>query len=419
MSRILDISAKFLRGCGLALALFVPFSVAHGQDFKVLYNFQGSDGEQPYGGLIADKAGNLYGVTDNGGASGYGTVFELEPDGTESVLYSFTTGNNGEDGYFPVGALLEDRAGNFYGATYGGGTAADCGTIFKLAPGGVETVLYAFKGGSDGCIPSGSLVADRHGRLYGTTGYGGGGSGCYNGIAGCGTIFRLAPDGKETLLYSFMGGNDGQIPVAPLFLDNSGNLYGTTLGPNPATCEGDCGTIFKLAPDGTETTLYTFCSQMYCRDGSGPDGGLIADSSGNLYGTTYLGGANGGGTVFELAADGTETSLYSFGFYGSDGSYPLGTLVADGQGNLYGVNQVGGDRNACKGLGCGVVFKVTPSGTETVLHSFQKKTGDGPTGSLIKISGYLYGTTESGGSSSNCSTNRKNFGCGTVFAVKK
>ncbi|HWY16796.1 MAG TPA: choice-of-anchor tandem repeat GloVer-containing protein [Rhizomicrobium sp.] len=402
--------------------MFASFGVAHAQNFKLLYSFQGSysgpDGAQPHGGLIADKAANLYGTTESGGASGYGAVFELESDGTESVLYSFTFGNNGVDGYWPIGALLEDKAGNLYGATIQGGGAANCGTIFKLAPGGVETVLYAFKGGSDGCDPSGSLVADRHGNLYGSTPLGGDSS-CDVGW-GCGTIFKLSPDGKESVLHRFVGGSDGQTPNAPLILDNSGNLYGTTYGPNPADCYEDCGTVFKLAPDGTEAILYTFCTQRYCPDGSSPEGGLISDNAGNLYGTTSYYGANGGGTVFELAADGTETSLYSFGFYGSDGSFPLGTLVADGQGDLYGVTWSGGGRG-CKGYGCGDIFKVTPGGTETVLHSFQIWTGVYPTGSLIKINGYLYGTTESGGGSSNCGTNHKRvpYGCGTVFAIKK
>lgn len=420
MPRILNISAKFLLGYSLGVAMFVPFAVAHAQNFKVLYNFQGlPDGAQPSGGLIADKAGNLYGVTGSGGTSGYGTVFELRPDGTESVLYSFTAGNLGENGYEPGGALLKDKAGNLYGATFQGGGSADCGTIFKLNPAGAETVLYAFKGGirGDGCDPSGSLIADKQGNLYGTTGAGGISNNECN--YGCGTVFMLKPDGEEKELYSFQGGTDGQLPNAPLMLDKSGNIYGTTIGSNPATCEGACGTVFKLAPDGTETVLYDFCSLKYCPDGSDPDGGLIADNAGNLYGTTGYDGANGGGTVFELAPDGTETSLYAFGFYGSDGSFPLGTLVADGQRNLYGVNRSGGGGGGCKHLGCGVIFRVTPGGDETVLHAFSEGLGDGPTGDLIMISGFLYGTTASGGSGRNCGTKRKVYGCGTVFAVEK
>src|SRR6202042_213367 len=147
------------------------------------------------------------------------------------------------------------------------------------------------------------------------------------GQFGCGTVFMLSPNGKKTILHSFTGDADGQFPLAPLIGDKTGNLYGTTVGSGALNCDAYCGTVFKVAPDGTETVLYDFCSLMNCADGSNPEGGLIADSAGNLYGTTGLAGANGGGTVFELAADGTETSLYSFGFYGSDGSYPLGTLV--------------------------------------------------------------------------------------------
>jgi uncharacterized repeat protein (TIGR03803 family) len=422
MSGILDIYAKSLFGCGLALAMFAPFSIAHAQSFRVLYNFQGGfdgpDGAEPIGGFLADKAGNLYGVTEYGG-DGCGTVFKLAPDGTETVLYAF---KGGSDGCYPAGAPIEDTAGNLYGTTgAGGGTCPGenggnsiCGTIFRLAPDGTETVLYAFKGESDGFYPSGGLLLDKHGNLYGTTLSGGSfiGNSCEDD--GCGTVFKLAPDGKKTILHTFTGDADGQAPIAPLIADKADNLYGATSGSNSLTCGTDCGTIFKLAPDGSETVLYEFCSLMNCADGSAPSGGLIADNAGDLYGLTDVNGANGGGTLFELAADGTETSLYSFEWYGPDGTFPIGRLVRDKRGNFYMATARGG-KGCGRTLGCGTIVKVTPDGTGTVLHYFEKRTGDYPTGSLILINGYLYGTTQGGGSSSNC----YNYGCGTVFAVKK
>ena len=346
-----------------------------------------------------------------------GTVFELEPDGTESVLYSFTVEDNGKDGYAPIGALIEDRAGNFYGAATSGGGTADCGTIFKLAPGGVEKVIHAFAGGSDGCEPNAGLLADKHGTFYGTTETGGN----YNGYQcehyGCGTVFRLDSNHGITVLYAFQGESDGALPNGPLISDTSGNLYGTTYGPGQydsgcASGIGPCGTVFKVAPDGTETVLYVFCSVQYCADGSTPQGGLIADSNGNLYGTTYFGGPNGGGAVFKLALDGTETVLFSFNY--TDGWGPVGSLVTDRQGSFYGTTDAGGAR--CKGgAGCGVIFKVTPDGTGTTLFKFNKEQANRPNGSLILLNGYLYGTTSSGGNLSAC----PKVGCGTVFSIQK
>ena len=256
----------------------------------MLYSFTGSDGSEPFAGLIADSSGNLYGTTQSGGASGgHGVVFKLSPSGTETVLHTFT---GGSDGGIPRAGLIADTGGNLYGTTAGGG-ASNAGTVFKLSPSGTETVLYSFTG-SDGSGPFAGLIADSSGNLYGTT-QSGGASG------GHGVVFKLSPGGTETVLYSFTGGSDGGTPRAGLIADSSGNLYGTTQFGGPGCGGVGCGVVFKLSPSGTETVLYSFTGS----DGSGPFPGLIADSSGNLYGTTLSGGASGGhGVVFKLTGAG-------------------------------------------------------------------------------------------------------------------
>jgi len=263
----------------------------------VLYSFRGGrDGAAPRAGLIADKAGNLYGTTSDGGGKGCydhygcGTVFELSPDGEETVLHSFSAGR---DGNFPWAGLLLDKEGNLYGTTVYGG-AQNCGTVFKLTPQGAETVLHAFKGGSDGCNPYYAPIADDQGNLYGTTFFGGA-EGCEDG---CGTVFKISPEGAETVLYAFQGGEDGDLPFSGVIADKSGNLYGTTSQGAGTGCDAHegCGMIFKLTRDGSEILLHTFVGS----DGAYPEGGLLLDKNGNLYGTTNGGGANGYGTVFEL-----------------------------------------------------------------------------------------------------------------------
>jgi uncharacterized repeat protein (TIGR03803 family) len=225
----------------------------------VLYSFKGgSDGSNPAAGLIVDSSGNLYGTTFNGGGGsgcgsdfGCGTAFKLAPDGTETVLHAFT---GGSDGGLPEAGLIADGSSNLYGTAYQGG-ASNLGVVFKLAPDGTETVLYSFKGGGDGGVPAGTLIADSSGNLYGTTSEGGG-SGCFGN--GCGTVFKLAPDGTETVLHAFTGGSDGAHPNVALIADGAGNLYGTTGGGGITLCYEGCGTVFKLAPDGTETVLHAF-----------------------------------------------------------------------------------------------------------------------------------------------------------------
>jgi uncharacterized repeat protein (TIGR03803 family) len=304
---------------------------------KVLYNFctlkNCADGQLPHAGLIRDAKGNLYGTTVGGGASGIGNVFKLDPTGKEIVLYSFT--GTGGDGQYPETDLIRDRNGNLYGTTLTGGDGNGHGTVFKLNASGKETVLYRFMGGSDGASPNG-VFRDAKGNLYGTT-YAGGGSGCYHG-EGCGTVFKLNPSGEETVLYRFNGGSDGSGPTAGVIQDSKGNLFGTTGHDGDLGCE--CGTVFKLDKSGDETVLHRFISRLH-RDGNYPFAGVIRDANGSLYGTTYSGGHSSYGTVFEIEASGGETVLYSF-MGGTDGRAPLGGLMRDTAGTLYGTTQSGG-----------------------------------------------------------------------------
>ncbi|HXM22471.1 MAG TPA: choice-of-anchor tandem repeat GloVer-containing protein [Terriglobales bacterium] len=263
----------------------------------VLYAFTGgTDGGQPNAALIRDAAGNLYGTTQFGGDTscyvglGCGVVFKLDKAGNETVLYRFT---DGTDGKIPEG-VVRDAAGNLYGTTYDGGTFFH-GAVFKLDKNGKLTVLYSFTGGADSGDPKGPLIRDRSGNLYATT-YG-------VGSQGYGVVFKLDTGGKLTVLYSFTGGSDGEYPSS-LVLDSSGNLYGTALGGGDGTgCYyGGCGTVFKVDSEGKQTVLHSFKGN----DGELPIG-LIMDGAGNLYGTTLGGGKgskcsyyHGCGTVFKL-----------------------------------------------------------------------------------------------------------------------
>lgn len=384
------LGSKFVLNTLLALAVLALPGNAYAS-FRVLYTFKGgSDGSGSVASLIADAAGNLYGTTASGGGTGCGgggcgTVFRLAPNGTETVLYSFA---GGEDGAYPVAGLIMGGSGNFYGTTSGGGTdgceGEGCGTVFKLAPDGTETVLHAFAGGSDGSAPEAGLIMDSSGELYGTTVSGGSGAN--------GTVFKLAPDGTETVLYAFQGGSDGGNPYAGLIMDKSGNLFGTTeYGGTGGIVSA--GTVFEVMPDGHEKVLWDFCSRDSCGDGEFPVAGLIRDKAGNLYGTTTWGGIIG--TAFKLAPDGTETVLHDFADR-PDGANPYGGLVIDKSGNLYGTTFQGGKVCGDYGSSCGTVFKIAPDGTETVLHAFRKLKGDGiiPQSGLIKDArGNLYGTT--------------------------
>jgi uncharacterized repeat protein (TIGR03803 family) len=325
---------------------------------------------------------------------------------SEKILHSF---QGGSDGRGPRGQLIADGAGNFYGTTaYGGGGNCSnnwgCGTVFKLAPDGTVTVLYAFQGGADGYDPQAGLLMDKAGNLYGASA---GDDGC---AYDCGTIFKVAPDGTLTTLHTFLGGSDGSNPNGALVSDRKGNLYGTTAYGGIGECfnESGCGTVFMLKTNGKKKILYAFTGGS---DGAVPGSGLIIDKTGNLYGTTYEGGDMtscsqlGCGTVFKVAPDRTETVIYAFQNSG-DGQMPLGGVTADKEGNLYG---------ATAGL-YGDIFKISPDGTETTLYQFQDKADGGfPYGPLlVDKKSNVYGVAMKGGLyNPDCGTDK----CGTVFKI--
>ena len=326
---------------------------ATAQTFTTLDSFDGTDGSFPYAGLA--QAGNLYGTTVSGGANGEGTVFTMTQSGNLTTLHSFLYYTDGE---LPYAGLVQGRDGNFYGTTYAGGTNNAGGTIFKITPSGKLTALYSFcsevvNGNcTDGSSPDAGLVQDTFGNFYGTTSQGGASGNC--GEVGCGTVFKITPSGKLKTLHRFQR-TDGLYPYAGLVQATNGNFYGTTTegGANTTDCGGfGCGTVFKITPSGKLKTLYNFCSQSGCTDGSSPDAGLVQDTNGNLYGTTQGGGANSYGTVFTITTSGKLKTLHSFD--STDGAIPDAGLVQDINGYLYGTTTEGGAN------GEGSVFKLLP-----------------------------------------------------------
>jgi uncharacterized repeat protein (TIGR03803 family) len=400
----------------------VPENQKQPQDsytYSVLYNFCSqtdcADGDEPYASLIEDASGNFYGTTYMGGAntgcSAYrcGTIFKLDSSGNYSVLYSFCAKANCADGELPYAGLFEDSSGNLYGTTqYGGANLG--GTVFKLDSTGHYSVLYNFcsqTNCADGNQPLSTLIQDASGNLYGTTNRGGATNpNCPYPASGCGTVFKLDPAGNETVLYSFCSQancTDGYFPNAGLIEDASGNLYGTAFWGG----ENSAGTVFKLDSAGNYTVLYNFCSQNNCADGYYTYAGLIQDTSGNLYGTTYSGGNTnngvgvGGGTVFKLDLAGNLTVLHTFCTQPNctDGGNSEAGVIMDSSGNLYGTTTIGGP----PGASGGTIFEIDSAGNYANLYTFcsQKNCTDGaaPYDSLIQdASGNLYGTTYFGGS---------------------
>jgi len=379
-------------GC-FAVALLTATVPAHAGSESAVYSFNGPDGQFPYAGLL-NVGGTLYGTTFFGG-NGSGTVFSVTPAGVETVVYTF---NGSSDGAYPYAGLI-NVGGTLYGTTeYGGGSAnctLGCGTVFSVTPGGVETVVYTFKGGSDGSQPYAGLL-NVGGTLYGTTFSGGAG--------GCGTVFKLKHATDEKLAYSFKCGSDGANPFAGL-LNVGGTLYGTTeYGGGSAKCQFGCGTVFSVTPAGVETVVYAFKGGS---DGGWPQAGLI-NVDGTLYGTTLIGGGDGTGcndggcgTVFGVTTAGGESQPYYFRG-GTDGAVPAAGLINVGR-MLYGTTTQGGTR------GYGTVFKLGTLGGERLVYSFKDITdGGSPYAGLINGGSVLYGTTMGGGA----------MGIGTVFAVK-
>jgi len=385
------ISAKPLLAAALMFAMFcaITNSPAQGQTFTVLYNFDGaSHGGDPYASLLRDAAGNLYSTVGYGGGTSFsGGVFKVAPDGTETMLYSFT---GGADGAFPFSPVVRDSAGNLYGTTTQGGSA-NAGVVFKVNPNGTETVLHSFTGGTDGVDPVGGLVRDKAGNLYGTTSQG--------GTSNDGIVFKISPSGKETILHTFTGSaTDGKYPsYTSLLMDAKGNFYGVTEEGGSAdggilykltkagkltilhsftggTTDGcnvlgtpfmdaagnfygttsSCGThtlgtVWKVSKDGKEKLLHSFAGGT--SDGEYPLAGVIMDAAGNLYGNTETGGASNVGTVYKISKTGKFTLLHSFD--GTDGKYPYGSFAQNSKGTIFGSTLNGGT------IGYGTVWKIT------------------------------------------------------------
>ncbi len=317
-------------GCGIIFSLTLA-----GQQ-TILHRFVQSDGALPSANLIQDNRGNLYSTVDFGGPygcdnKGCGGIFRRDAKGKVSLLYAF---RGGRDGANPYAGLIFDQAGNLYGAAFAGGTAGGCaasgtqgcGTLFKLDAAGELHVLHVFTGGSDGANPYSALIRDSSGNLYGTASSGGSNN--------FGTVFKVDARGHFSVLYTFAGGSDGAIPFGGLIRDSAGNLYGTTLGGGGHSA----GTVYKLDATGKETILYAFTGGA---DGQSPWASVLMDENGNLFGTTSFGGANGDGTVFQLDTSGNETVLHSFTF-ATDGTAIISPVIMDSHGNLFGTADEGG-----------------------------------------------------------------------------
>jgi uncharacterized repeat protein (TIGR03803 family) len=332
-----------------------------------------------YGALIQANDGNLYGVASYGGDYNGGTFFKLTPSGDVTVIWSFGAGM---DGQRPTGRPVQGSDGTFYGTTANGGQYG-YGTVFKITPAGTESVLWSFGSGSDARYPNGYLLQASDGNLYGMSNSG--------GTSALGTVFKITLSGTESVLWSFAGGGDGSQPFGGLIQASDGNLYGTTWRGGTSSV-APAGTVFRLTLSGTETVIHSFGD---AGDGVDPTSGtLLQASDGYLYGMTYQGGANDLGTVFKIdPTSGSELIFYSFNV-GPDAAHPDAGLIQANDGNFYGTTTQGGTS------GNGTIFKLTPSGTETVLSSFAGVGPDGymPEGNLVQAdNGSLYGLANAGG----------------------
>lgn len=412
---------KVLRFRVVSSAVFllcVATAIASAQTFESLLSFDGSNGEGPtFGPLVQGPDGAFYGTSVQGGV-GYGTVFKINSEGTLTTIYNFCSQTGCADGRYPETGLMFGTDGNFYGTTEVGGEnntcLEGCGTLFKLSPEGALTTLYNFcsqTSCADGYYPIGLLVQATDGNIYGTTQYGGGNVNCPGvfGPAGCGTIYKMTLGGTLTSLHSF-DLTDGEAPFAGLRQANDGNLYSTTTLGGDLNCDPTlgCGTVYKITPDGTLTTLHNFGST----DGAYPHGVLVQAPDGSLYGITEIGGTYGLGTVFKITLEGMLSTLYSFCAKTNctDGSEPLGGLVLATDGNLYGTTYEGGAYDTCVSTngGCGTIFKITSRGILTTLHSFDSTDGAEAYAELLQSTGgTLYGTTYEGGT----------YNEGTVFSL--
>lgn len=387
------------------LALTVVAQWAPAQQYQVIHEFQnGLDGATPSAGLAMDKAGNLYGGASGGGDAGYGTIFRLRSVNGSWVfttLYSFQGGNDGAS----PGTVVVGPDGLLYGATTEGGGdgcgGVGCGTIFSLRPPSractsalcpwSENVLYRFQGSPDAAVPAttATVVFDQAGNIYGSTVFGGD-----NNLGAVYELTKSSGSWAGSVIYSFTGSDDGNQPNSPLIFDDAGNLYGTAFGVGPSL-----GSVYELSPSDsgwTENTLYDFQDGD---DGAHPSAGVIFDDSGNLFGVTQEGGVGTGGVFFELTPNGLFWDFSTqYSFTGPLFGGPNSSLIMDAKGNLYGTTYLDGQYN--RGAAFKLALKV--NGDEWIYTSLQDFTGgtDGgyPIGGLLRdANGNLYGTASSGG----------------------
>ncbi len=379
---------RWAKWCALCLLFLAVAVLSPAQTFTSLHSFKGPDGANPYTSFAQGPNGILYGTTIDGGPDGSGSIFAMDTFGDVLPLWNFCS--NCSDGQFPVAPLVLAPDGYLYGTTQSGGTNGGFGTIFKISPtGGPLITLHSFSA-IDGASPYSSLLPATDGNLYGTTNGG--------GVNNVGTIFKVTTTGQLTTLYNFCSAvncGDGQFPVGPLIQGTDGNIYGTTHAGGNTLCQNGCGTIFRITPGGSYTTLHRFNKS----DGDYPYGGVVEGLNGELYGTTGSGGANQAGSVFTLSPNGTLTTIHSFDGAGGGASPYAMSLGSDS--NFYGTTSAGGIYGVY-----GTIFEITPDGTFTTLHSFDIKDGAVPyTGLLQSTTGLFYGTTYFGGG----------FNDGTVF----
>jgi len=366
------------------------FRLSLGGSFKLVYAFtaldnegNNSEGSSPQSALVQGTDGNFYGTTDAGGSNGFGAVFRYNAAQSKlSPLYSFL---GASDGARPAAALVQGTDGNFYGTASEGG-AESYGALFRVSSSGAFRSLYSFTNGLDGGNPVAPLVQGSDGNFYGTS------TGPQNGF---GTVFEMTTNGAVSSLYAFSGGSDGAYPQAALVEGADGNFYGTTSSGGT----NNQGAVFGLSSLGVFRQVMSFVGGF---DGADPQAPLVQGTNGNFYGTTYQGGVAGYGVVFEMTAQGGLTSLYSF-TNGADGVYPAGGLVEGSDGNFYGTTSGGGANHA------GILFKMTPQGGLTVLHSLTNRVeGSHPLAGMVEgTDGNFYGTTYQGGLSTE----------GAVFAM--
>jgi uncharacterized repeat protein (TIGR03803 family) len=422
ISRMRAVAASTALAFSAVLMLALITRSAQAETFTTLASFDETNGSAAYAPLVQATNGKLYGTTNQGGSYGEGTVFAITPGGTLTSLYSFCAQAGCPDGDDLVAGLIEDSNGILYGTTEHGGPGG-WGTVFKITLGGMLTTLNSF-GVANGCAsdPESPLVRATNGVLYGTTDCG--------GINGSGSVFSITTGGSLNTTYSFCGANscsdtfngadNGFAPQAGLIQATDGNLYGTTAsgGVNAGTSPNGGGTVFKITPSGGLTTLYSFCLLSDCTDGWGPVAGLVQGTDGNFYGTTLYNGTSGApGTVFKITPSGELTTLHTFCSKSNcaDGSGPSAPLIQATDGNFYGTTSYGGNTSGGTATGWGTVFRITPSGTLTTLHTFcsQSNCTDGgrSLAALVQdTDGKFYGTTSAYGTDSSCY-------CGTVFSL--